>query len=90
MHSLYRAVTRILAMTSAPVNDLVDNFSSTAKDIIDAIAAVMAKAVCGPRKTPRRNATLVKAKERSDSQGKGGKKLNSALIMTSITEPLHL
>lgn len=55
-------------MTSAPVNDLVDNFSSTAKDIIDALAPVVAKAMCDRRKTPQRNAILVKAKEKKFRQ----------------------
>lgn len=48
-------------MTSAPVNDLVGHFSSSAVwDIIDMVDA-RAKAVCDRRKTPQRNAILVKA-----------------------------
>lgn len=62
-HAESLSFTHTPAMTSAPVKDLVKNFSSTAKDIIDTKARVMAKAVCGWRKTSRRNAILVKVKE---------------------------
>ena len=51
-------------LPSALVDDLVNSFSSSVMTVIDSIAPIKTKVLSGRKKSPWRNATLVKAQKR--------------------------
>lgn len=52
------------ALSWVSVNELVDHFNSKITNVIDAIAPTKAKAVSGKKRSPWRNATLVRSEKK--------------------------
>lgn len=63
-----QAFTPSPVLPSASVNDLANSFSSSVITVMDAIALIKTKVISGRKKSPWRNATLVKAQKRECRQ----------------------
>ena len=81
-----KAFSSTTPLSRFTVNDFVYHFNSKIAKVIDAIAPTKVKAVSGKKKSPWRNATLVKmGKKRNVKKlSAGGKKTTSRFILTFI------